>query len=182
MDLDEKKAAELAAQYRETEPEFARWAKGYGIIRHSDFTQVRIHELEKRSVAEGLQGDGVPFYDVLRALDRVASAGMWLVVHQTYARAVYLDGRPLSPNDFKERPEGHTGGSLNMVPAYAGYLAANVLNGFTRSWLMEQGHCVAAIDSLNLLVRNMAEAHARRYSLTDEGLTFDTHETSTPIV
>lgn len=56
------------------------------------------------------------------ALDRLASAGLWLVVHQTYARNVYLDGRPLDTEDFKIRPEGHTGGALNMVPAYAGYL------------------------------------------------------------
>ena len=58
-----------------------------------------------------------------------------------------------------------------MVPAYAGYLGANVLTGQTRGWLMGQGHCVAAIDSLNLLVGNMTEAHAARYAVTDEGLT-----------
>jgi phosphoketolase len=58
-----------------------------------------------------------------------------------------------------------------MVPAYAGYLAVNVLTGITRAWLMGQGHCVAAVDSLNLLVGNMTPAHASRYALTDEGLT-----------
>jgi phosphoketolase len=36
---------------------------------------------------------------------------------------------------------------------------------------MGQGHCVAAIDSLNLLVGNMLPAHAERYSVSDEGLT-----------
>jgi len=92
-------------------------------------------------------------------------------VHETYVRNVYLDGRPLQKDDFKPKPEGHTGGSLNMVPAYAGYLAANVLSSFTRSWLMGQGHCVAAIDSLNLLVDNMTAAHQERYAVTDDGLT-----------
>ena len=47
---------------------------------------------------------------------------MWLVVHEVYARNVYLDGRDLQAEDFKADPEGHTGGSLNMVPAYVGYL------------------------------------------------------------
>ena len=63
------------------------------------------------------------------AADRIASAAMWLVVHETYARSVYLDGRALGAEDFKPAPEGHTGGALNMVPAYAGYLAANALSG-----------------------------------------------------
>jgi phosphoketolase len=168
--LTEEKATELAGHYRLREPEFARWALGYGVIRHSDLTQSRIHELAARLGAEGIKGDGVGFYDLLYALDRVASAGLWLVVHQTYARRVYLDGRRLGPEDFKVRPDGHTGGSLNMVPAYAGYLGANVLAGLTRAWLMGQGHCVSAVDSLNLIVGNLTAAHSARYSLTDEGL------------
>ncbi|MGI0025482.1 MAG: xylulose 5-phosphate 3-epimerase, partial [Nitrososphaera sp.] len=98
-------------------------------------------------------------------------AAMWLVVHETYAKNVYLDGRDLTPEDFKPHPEGHTGGSLNMVPAYVGYMAINAITGFTRSWIMGQGHCVSAIDSVNLLVNNMTPAHAERYSLSDEGLT-----------
>lgn len=35
---------------------------------------------------------------------------------------------------------------------------------------MVQGHCVAAIDGLNQLVDYLTEAHAKRYALTDEGL------------
>ena len=58
-----------------------------------------------------------------------------------------------------------------MVPAYIGYMAVNAITGLTRSWVMGQGHTVAAIDSVNLLLGNMTEAHAARYSVTDEGLT-----------
>lgn len=169
----EEQSGRIAAQAagcRAQRESFARWAAGHGVIRHSDLTQLRIHQLEQRLATLGRRGEGADFYGLLHALDRVASAGMWLVVHQTYARNVYLDGRPLTREDFKPRPEGHTGGSLNMVPAYAGYLGANALDGFTRAWLMGQGHCVAAIDSLNLLLGNLTTAHAGRYSLTDEGL------------
>jgi phosphoketolase len=119
--------------------------------------------------AEGGHGPGA--WEVLHAADRVASAGMWLVVHETYARTVHLDGRPLEPDDFKPVPEGHTGGSLNMVPAYTGYMAVNALSGTTRAWLMGQGHCVAAVDSVNLLLDNVRPAHAERYDLSDAGLT-----------
>ena len=63
--------------------------------------------------------------------------------------------RPLEAEDFKPQPEGHTGGALNMVPAYTGYLAMNALDGVTRAWMMGQGHCVAAIDALNVIVDNM---------------------------
>jgi phosphoketolase len=148
-----------------------QWAEGYGAIQHSEETLARVLTMAEDLAGTGVQGDGVDLFQLLHAADRVASAGMWLVVHQTYAQNVYLDGQPLTAEDFKPRPEGHTGGSLNMVPAYAGYLAANALTGTTRSWIMGQGHCVAAIDSLNLLVGNMTAAHAERYSVTDEGLT-----------
>lgn len=168
---DDQQLARQAAEYRNDNPQFARWAQGYGVIRHSDETQVRIHDLATRLASQGRQGDGVAFYELLNALDRLTSTGLWLVVHQTYARHVYLDGRPLATEDFKVQPDGHTGGALNMVPTYAAYLAANVLTGHTRAWLMGQGHCVAAVDSLNLLVGNMTPAHAERYAVTDEGLT-----------
>lgn len=147
----------------------ATWASGYGVIRHTAQTRGRIRSLVDRNAKD--QNDGVSIYELLSALDRLTSAALWLVVHETYARNVHLDGRPLSAHDFKSKPDGHTGGALNMVPAYAGYLAANVLSAQTRGWLMGQGHCVSAVDSLNLLVGNLSAAHAQRYSVSDEGLT-----------
>lgn len=149
---------------------FAGWAAGYGPIRHAPTTRARVRAMV-RALARRRPRAAAEAWAVLRAADRIAAAGMWLVVHQTYARTVYLDGRPLRAADFKPSPEGHTGGALNMVPAYTGYLAVNALTGITRAWIMGQGHCVAAIDSLNLVVGNMTDAHAERYALTDEGLT-----------
>ncbi len=165
------RCVERAAEYRQRDPQLAKWAEGYGAISHGEETQVRIYDMAAHYRQQTPAGDAVAFYELLMALDRLTSAGLWLVVHQTYAQNVYLDGRALDTEDFKVRPEGHTGGALNMVPAYAGYLAANVVAGHTRGWLMGQGHCVAAIDSLNLLVDNMTEAHAARYRVSDEGLT-----------
>jgi phosphoketolase len=157
--------------YRRKDPSADRWAAGYGVIQHSPETQARVFAMAEMLAARGTQGDGVPIFELLHAADRACNAGMWLVVHETYARHVYLDGRDLAPEDFKPNPEGHTGGALNMVPAYTGYMAINALTGITRSWIMGQGHCVAAIDSVNLLLDNTTPAHAERYSLTDEGLT-----------
>ena len=149
---------------------FARWAAGYGAIRHTPSTRARVRAMVRALEPRPARVGAPSAWDVLHAADRIASAGMWLVVHETYARSVYLDGRPLGADDFKPRPEGHTGGALNMVPAYAGYLAVNALTGFTRAWIMGQGHCVAAVDSVNLLVGNMTPVHAERYALTDAGL------------
>lgn len=156
--------------YRKNNPEADRWADGYGVISHSIETQARIFAMAEVLKDRGILGYG-PLFDFLYAADRVASAAMWVVVHETYARTVYLDGRDLLSEDFKPYPDGHTGGSLNMVPAYAGYMVINAITGITRSWIMGQGHCVAAIDTINLLLNNMTPAHAERYSLTDEGLT-----------
>jgi len=162
---------EEAALYRKNDPAFARWAAGYGPIYHSPETQVRIRTMADLLAARGIRGDGVPVFELLHATDRITAAAMWLVGHETYARNVYLDGRELVPEDFKPNPEGHTGGALNMVPAYVGYIAINAITGLTRSWIMGQGHCVAAIDTVNFLLNNMTPAHAERYSLTDEGAT-----------
>jgi phosphoketolase len=157
-----------ARELREADAGFFHWARGYGVITHDALTQVRVHELAKTLRADGLEQSAV--YSLLSAADRVTSAALNLVVHMTYARRVRNDGVSLQAEDFKAVPEGHIGGSLNMVPAYVGYLAANVLSSFTRAWLMGQGHCVAAIDAINLLVGNMTAAHADRYDRTDAGL------------
>lgn len=166
-------AAELTRQadeYIASDDAAARWAAGYGRIQHDANTRARVVEMALALRERGVEGDA-PLFDVLHAADRVASAAMWLVVHMTYAARVRLDGGDLAQAEFKRSPEGHTGGALNMVPAYTGYLAANAICGITRSWLMGQGHTVAAIDAVNLLVGNMTPEHAARYDLTDEGLT-----------
>lgn len=163
--------AERVRLFREADPEFAHWARGFGPIAHRDETQLRIHDLAQVLVAGGKAPDTASVYRLLWAADRLAAAAMWLTVHMTYAHNVYLDGRELAADDFKATPEGHTGGSLNIVPAYAGYLAANALSGLTRSWLMGQGHCVAGIDACNLLVDNMTPRHAQQYDRSEAGLT-----------
>ncbi|MDI5934127.1 xylulose 5-phosphate 3-epimerase [Halomonas kalidii] len=173
MSADDRHSRRRAATPRhplcEREPDFAAWAAGAGVIEHGTMTIERIARLLERRARD--PATRTAWLARLRAADRLANMGMWLVAHMTYARRVRLDGAPLEAADFKPRPEGHTGGALNMVPAYVGYLAANGLSGLTRSWLMGQGHCVAAIDAVNLLVDNMGTAHAARYGLSDEGLT-----------
>lgn len=163
--------AERASLFRASDPAFARWATGHGPITHTDLTQIRVHELAALLVAAGKAPEAAAVYEQLWAADRLTAAAMWLTVHMTYARNVHRDGREMVPDDFKETPEGHTGGALNMVPAYVGYLTANSLSGLTRGWLMGQGHCVAGIDACNLLAGNLSAAHAARYDTTDAGLT-----------
>jgi phosphoketolase len=169
--IERLRKEERVSLYRDRHPEADRWARGYGVIRHSLETQARVLAMADVLAARGLVAGVEQLYDLFHAADRVASAGMWIVVHETYARNVHLDGRDLLPEDFKQNPEGHTGGALNMVPAYVGYMAVNAATGMTRSWVMGQGHCVAAVDTVNLLLNNMTAAHAERYAVTDEGLT-----------
>ncbi len=148
---------------------FQCWQQGYGVIRHSEQTSARVRELAVKLVSAGHQPDEDTVYRKLIALDRLTSAGLWLVVHMTYCNRVDIAGAPLAAQDFKASPEGHTGGALNMVPAYAAYLALNNLTGTTRSWLMGQGHCVAAVDALNVLTGNLHPEQRARY-LAPEGL------------
>lgn len=154
-------------EYAGTCPEFRRWCDGYGVFRHSRETRRQAMAMARDLVSRGCQPDLPTVFAHLAALDRLASAGLWLVVHMTYANRVDPSGAELAAHDFKTKPEGHTGGALNMVPAYGAYLVLNALTGETRSWLMGQGHCVAAIDALNVLTGNLHPEQAARYSTPD---------------
>lgn len=162
--------AHRARLHREADPAFAQWAAGYGVIQHKPQTQLQVLELAQLLVAQGRAKSTADVFRLLSAADTLASAAMWLTVHMTYARRVRWDGEALQPAEYKEVPEGHTGGSLNMVPAYVGYLVANTLTGHTRGWIMGQGHSVAGIEAVNLLAGNVLPVQADRYSVSDEGL------------
>lgn len=165
------RVAERAALYRRCDAQFAHWACGLSVIEHSDLTQVRVYELAELLAKQGLVPCAASVFETMIAADRLTSAAMWLVVHMTYANKVDLGGRTLERSDFKETPEGHTGGSLNMVPAYVGYLAANLVSASTRSWIMGQGHCVAAIEAVNAIVGNQTPEQSQRYPFNNDGLT-----------
>lgn len=144
------------------------WAKGCGVIKHNAQTRNQVRGLLARLASKGIHETEA--LNLLCAADTVANAAMWLVAHMSYAHRVRLDGEALAQEDFKPDPQGHTGGSLNMVPGYVGYMLANALTGITRSWIMGQGHAVAAIDAVNLLLDNMRPEHAARYEVSDAGL------------
>jgi len=154
-----------------TDSGFTAWAKGRGVIHHNEQTQQRIKDLAIRLLSENKIESLERFYQFLSALDVMTNQAMWLVAHMTYSKYIYLDGRELSRDDFKQDPQGHTGGSLNMVPAFTGFLGANALTGQHRDWLMGQGHCVAAIDALQLLTGQAKTERQQQFPLTDQGLT-----------
>ncbi len=159
-----------ARQHREYDPVFAEWAQGCGEVKHTAATQLQVFELATALLEGGLINERADCYRKLMALDQLTNQAMWLVVHMTYAKHVFLDGRDLQADDFKRDPQGHTGGSLNMVPAYAALLAVNSLTGQHRDWMMGQGHCVAAIDAIQLLTGTALPERRKQYPLTDAGL------------
>ena len=148
----------------------SRWLAGYGPIEHREDTRERLTALCDKLVSDGRVAHAEQFYAMLAAADRLTCAAMNVVAHMTYAQRIDLDGKPLAAEDFKPTPEGHTGGSLNMVPAFVGYLLANALTGRTRAWLMGQGHCVAAIEAVNALTGDVSPAQQGRYDRSAEGL------------
>jgi phosphoketolase len=146
------------------------WRAGYGPIAHRSETIERMQALVQRLVAQRRIADEASAHALLAAADRVACTAMSVVAHMTYARRIDRSGCPLGSDDFKQTPEGHTGGSLNMVPAFVGYLLANALTGTTRGWLMGQGHCVAAIEAVNALTGDVSAAQRGRYDRSEAGL------------
>jgi len=148
----------------------SQWLAGYGPIEHREDTRERIAALCEKLVADGRVTNAGQFHAMLAAADRLSCMAMSVVAHMTYARRIDLDGKPLATEDFKPIPEGHTGGALNMVPAFVGYLLANALTGKTRAWLMGQGHCVAAIEAINALTGDVSPAQQGRYDRSAVGL------------
>lgn len=146
-----------------------QWPRESGVIHHQDTTQQRVVQLVSKLHEQGICEKEEAFR-LLRSADNLTNMGMWLTVHMTYAKRVNLSGQELYAEDFKEIPQGHTGGALNMVPAYVGYMLANALTGKTRAWLMGQGHCVAAIDAVNVLLRNLEAEQESQYPLSEQGL------------
>jgi len=160
----------VAAHHRDRDEEFARWASGNGVIQHTADTQLAVYQLAGELEEDGLVASRSECYQRLQALDCLTNAAMWLVVHMTYCKQLHLDGTPVEPEEFKRDPQGHTGGALNMVPAYSALLALNSLTGEHRDWLMGQGHCVAAIDAVQILTGTALPERKRQYPLNDEGL------------
>lgn len=146
-----------------------RWLAGRGPIRHGALTVERIDGWIEAQAGQG-GVDAAQAHALLAAADALACMAMNVVAHMTYARRIDLEGRPLQAEDFKPEPEGHTGGSLNMVPAFVGYLLANALSGRTRGWLMGQGHCVAAIEAINVLTGDVSPSQRGRYDRSAAGL------------
>jgi len=137
-------------------PEYERWRRGHGVIRHTEATCAQVQLLASHLVRLELQPDMVSVYRLLTALDRLTSAAQWLVVHMGYARRIRETGEPLQRADFKPHPEDHhLVGALDLVPAYAAYLTLNRLTGTTRSWVLGAGHWGAAIEAVNALTDNL---------------------------
>lgn len=159
-----------AKKHREKDVAFARWAAGRGVIEHNAKTQLAVYDLATELLEDGLIDQRSQCYTMFESLDCLTNMAMWLVVHMTYSKKVYLDGRRLVAEDFKHDPQGHTGGALNMVPAYSALLTLNSLTGQHRDWLMGQGHCVAAIDAIQILTGTALPERRTQYPLTDQGL------------
>ena len=130
----------------------------------------RVDEMAKRLTGRRAWPDEESIYRVLAAADRLTSAAMWLVLHMGYALRVDGIGAPLRARDFRSEPVRYMGASLGLVPAFVGYLTANILSGRTRSWVMDQGRRAAAIEAVNALTGDVSFRQKGRYGSTQAGL------------
>jgi len=146
------------------------WRQGYGVIRHRPDTIERIENLVARHWMHGALANRERALELCAAADRLANAAMWLVAHMSYATRVDLSGAELPVSAFKAQPEGHMGGSLNAAIAFVGYQLANALSGETRAWVLGQGHCVAAIEAVNVLLEDLSPEQMGRYGRSESGL------------
>lgn len=146
------------------------WRLGHGPLVRDGLTVHRVDELASQLTARRAWPDTESIYRVLAAADRLTSAAMWLVLHMGFARRVDVTGSPLRAKDFRAVPVGGAAASLGMVPAFVGYLTANVLSGRTRSWVMGQAHGLAAMAAVDVLTGAVARGPKGRHDSTQAGL------------
>ena len=80
-------------QHRRHDAVFDQWAQGCGVIEHTAATQLAVFELAANLEETGKINNKQECYETLIALDEIVNQGLWLVVHMTYAKNIYLDGR-----------------------------------------------------------------------------------------
>ena len=146
------------------------WRPGYGPLLRDRITVQRVDEMVSQLTRRRVWPDDESIYRVLAAADRLTSAAMWLVLHMVYARRVDVTGAPLGAQDFKHEPVGRIADALQIVPAFIGYLTANVLSGRTRSWVIDSECCVAAIEAVNTLTGDVSCGPMGRYNNTSADL------------
>lgn len=146
------------------------WRLGHGSLQRDRLTIHRVDEMAAQLTGRRAWSDTESIYRVLAAADRLTSAAMWLVLHMGFAHRVDVTGAPLGSEDFRTAPVGATAASLSMVPAFVGYLTANVLSGRTRSWAMGQAHGLAAVASVDVLTGGVADGPNGRHNNTQAGL------------
>jgi phosphoketolase len=146
------------------------WRLGYGPLLRDPITVHRVDDMASQLTKPRVWPDNESIYRVLAAADRLTSAAMWLVLHMGYARRVDVTGAPLRARDFKDEPVGRVADALQVVPAFIGYLTANVLSGRTRSWVMDSGCCGVAIEAVNTLTGDVSYGPKGRYNNTQAGL------------
>lgn len=80
--------------------DYELWRRGYGVIQHSAATCSQARQMASELVAAGLQPDTDMVYRKLASLDRLASAGLWLVAHMTYSNRVDTNGTALASGEL----------------------------------------------------------------------------------
>lgn len=133
-----RQLSEWADAYLTAHPEANRWVRGYGGIQHTVETEERVFRMAQQLAAREITGDGVPLFELLAAVDRLASASAWLLSNLSPVR------------------RGHANGASRSEPrvgAYLGYLAINALTGTTRGLLSEDADLHRVLDRVAPLVR-----------------------------
>src|SRR2546428_14166173 len=91
---------ERVALYRQQHTAANRWAAGYGPIQHTLETQDRVFTMAEWLAAQGVQGDGVPLFEVPHAAEPFSSPGMWPVGHPTSPHSVHPASGKLAHDRF----------------------------------------------------------------------------------
>lgn len=156
-----KKIATQALQYRNADTDFCEWAEGYGLVCHSDATQLAVYDLAHELTDAGYVAHPTLCFRLLRQLDVLCNHVIALVARLTQLRDFDAAGDGI--RHLRPQAAGDTRRALAVVPVLCARLALNRLTRHHRDWFTDIADAGAALEVLQLLLETAPADRRSRY-------------------
>lgn len=145
--------AALACHCRSQNAEFADWAAGRGLVRHSDSTQLKVLELSELLTSAGYLAHPSLCFKLLIQLDILCNQVVRQVLQLTQLQHLGTqENTQMDP--LRQQPAGNTRRALATIPVLCARLALNRLTRRQRDWFTDINDAGAALEVLQLMLES----------------------------
>lgn len=165
--------AALTPQYRNTNPAFAEWAQGRGLILHSDAVQSDVWKLVEHLTEAGYVDHSALCFKLLTQLDVLCNQVSWMVLQLSRLQR-WCDESELPADALRPQAVGDTRRALAAVPVLCARLALNRLTRHQRDWFTDISDAGAALEVLQLMLETAPLDRRHRYGSRCEAVDWAT--------